>query len=191
MLDASSNAAIIERFPPSALSAERGCEREAEIVDLFGKMRSPLLRYMLTFGITAHDGEEIIQEAFLALFKHLACGRSRANLHGWLFRVCHNLALKHLERARGRPDATNAECDCVERHADSALNPEQQLAETQRRNKLQAVLRALPDQDRYCICLRAEGLRYREIAEILGMSLGAVSISLTRSLARFERADQE
>ncbi len=190
MLEASPNAAIIERFLPATLSAERGSEREVEIVDLFGKMRSPLLRYMLTFGITAHDGEEIIQEAFLALFTHLTRGKSRANLPGWLFRVCHNLALKHLERARGR-DAINAECDCVERHADSALNPEQQLAETQRRNKLQAVLRALPDQDRYCICLRAEGLRYREIAEILGMSLGAVSISLTRSLARFERADQE
>jgi RNA polymerase sigma-70 factor (ECF subfamily) len=38
--------------------------------------------------------------------------------------------------------------------------------------------------------LRAEGLRYREIAEILEMSLGAVSISLSRSLARLERADR-
>jgi RNA polymerase sigma-70 factor (ECF subfamily) len=191
MLNTFSNAAIIERLLPSALSSERGCEREAEIVDLFGKMRSPLLRYMLTFGITAHDGEEIVQEAFLALFEHLTRGKSRANLPGWLFRVCHNLALKHLERVRGRHDALNAERDCVERHADSALNPEEQLAEAQRRERLQALLRALPDQDRYCICLRAEGLRYREIAEILGMSLGAVSISLTRSLARFERADQE
>ncbi len=191
MLDASPNAVVIERFLPAALSAEYGSEREVEIIDLFGEMRSPLLRYLLTFGITAQDGEEIIQEAFLALFQHLVRGKSRANLPGWLFRVCHNLALKHLERLRGRHEAINAEGDCVERRADSALNPEQQLAETQRRNKLQAVLRALPDQDRYCICLRAEGLRYREIAEILGMSLGSVSISLTRSLARFERADQE
>jgi RNA polymerase sigma-70 factor (ECF subfamily) len=39
--------------------------------------------------------------------------------------------------------------------------------------------------------LRAEGLRYREIAQVLDMSLGAVSISLARSLARFERADLE
>jgi RNA polymerase sigma-70 factor (ECF subfamily) len=191
MLDVSPNAAMMERFAPAALSAEGGSARAAEIVDLFGRMRSPLLRYMLTFGVTAHDGEEIVQEAFLALFKHVTNGKSRANLPGWLFRVCHNLALKHLERVRGRHDALNLECDCVERHADSALNPEERLADAQRREKLQAVLRALPDRDRYCICLRAEGLRYREIGEILGMSLGAVSISLARSLARFERADQE
>jgi RNA polymerase sigma-70 factor (ECF subfamily) len=36
--------------------------------------------------------------------------------------------------------------------------------------------------------LRAEGLRYREIAGALAMSLGAVSMSLARSLARIARA---
>ena len=56
--------------------------------------------------------------------------------------------------------------------------------------RLRAVLRALPEHDQHCLRLRAEGLRYREIAEVLGMSLGAVSISLTRSLARLERADR-
>jgi RNA polymerase sigma-70 factor, ECF subfamily len=38
--------------------------------------------------------------------------------------------------------------------------------------------------------LRAEGLRYREIAQILGISLGSVSTFLTRSLAKLFRADR-
>ena len=42
----------------------------------------------------------------------------------------------------------------------------------------------LPEQDRRCLYLRAEGLRYREISTILDMSLGSVSLSLERSLAR-------
>jgi len=50
-----------------------------------------------------------------------------------------------------------------------------------------AVVEALPEQDRRCLFLRAEGLRYREIAEILDMSLGGVSLSLARSLARLAR----
>jgi RNA polymerase sigma-70 factor (ECF subfamily) len=54
---------------------------------------------------------------------------------------------------------------------------------------LLAVVDALPDDDQSCLRLRAEGLRYREIAAVLNMSLGAVSISLTRSLARLMRAD--
>jgi len=50
------------------------------------------------------------------------------------------------------------------------------------------VVAALGEQDRSCLALRAEGLRYREIAKILEISLGAVSISLARSLARIARA---
>jgi DNA-directed RNA polymerase specialized sigma24 family protein len=42
----------------------------------------------------------------------------------------------------------------------------------------------LPEQDRRCLFLRPEGLHYREIASILDVSLGGISISLARSLAR-------
>jgi RNA polymerase sigma-70 factor (ECF subfamily) len=55
---------------------------------------------------------------------------------------------------------------------------------------MQAVLRALPEQDRFCLYLRAEGLRYREIAATLGISLGGVSIALARSLARMKPVDE-
>lgn len=73
---------------------------------------------------------------------------------------------------------------------DPSPTPEAQLARSQREALLQAVLRALPEQDQRCLYLRAEGLRYREIAEALDMSLGSVSISLGRSLARLGRADR-
>jgi RNA polymerase sigma-70 factor (ECF subfamily) len=162
-----------------------------EIVELFSTLRAPLLRYLLAFGISVHDGEEIVQEAFLGLFQHLARGKPRDNLHGWMFRVCHNLALKHRDKARGMQNVLSGPPGWIAGHADLAPNPEEQLVHAQRGEKLQAVLNALPEQDRCCLSLRAEGLRYREIAGILGMSLGAVSISLARSLARFKRAGQE
>ena len=51
-------------------------------------------------------------------------------------------------------------------------------------------MKALTEQDQRCLALRAEGLRYREIADVLGMSLGAVAKSLERSLERIARAAQ-
>jgi RNA polymerase sigma-70 factor (ECF subfamily) len=189
--NSSSPAVLTERLRSTVISADHRSAGEEEVVELFRELRNPMLRYVLTFGIAAHDGEEIVQEVFLALFEHLKRGKSRANLRGWVFRVGHNLALKHVERARGKNAVVTPQFNCVESHVDSSLNPEELFAEAQRRQRLQAVLEALPEQDRYCVCLRAEGMRYREIAEIVGMSLGAVSISLARSLARFERADQE
>src|SRR5271170_2607218 len=69
-------------------------ENERAVMELFEQFRNPLLRYALSFGVPVHDAEEIIQEVFLALFRHLQSGRSRKNLRGWIFRVAHNLALK-------------------------------------------------------------------------------------------------
>lgn len=164
---------------------------EEEVVSLFDQLQDRLLRYMLGLGLPAPDGEEIIQEVFLALFRHLQRGKPRHNLRAWVFQVAHNLALKQRNLARRNRQTlleyggTSAE-NCF---VDRAANPEDQLARSQRQTRFSAVLHALPEQDRRCLSLRAEGLTYREIAHVLDMSLGAVSLSLARSLARFARAD--
>jgi RNA polymerase sigma-70 factor (ECF subfamily) len=161
---------------------------EQEVVQLFDELRSRLLRYLLGFGLPAQDGEEVIQEVFLALFQHLRKGGSRQNLRGWIFRVAHNLGLKR-RLARKREAVLPSGEALTEARPDPGENPEEQVLRRQRQKRLQAVLRALPEQDRWCLSLRAEGLRYREIAAVLDMSLASVSASLVRSLARFSRAD--
>lgn len=165
-------------------------EAESEVIRLFDEHRSRLLRYVLSIGLTMHDGEEIVQDVFLALFRHLQLGRPRDNLRGWIFRVAHNLALKERHAGQSRLDGAELDDVVAARYVDPAASPEQQFAFSQRQQHLVTVLRALPARDQYCLHLRAEGLRYREIAEVLEMSLGAVSISLTRSIARLERADR-
>src|SRR6201996_3493884 len=178
-------------FAAVIVPAELGKSRqttgaEQEVLALFDALQDRLFRYLTSFMLPAPDAEEIIQETFLALFQHLQRGGSRTNLRGWLFRVAHNLALKRLQ-ARHR----HGSCGIGAEHAliDPAPSVEDRLADRQRQAHLQAVLSALPEQDRRCLSLRAEGLRYREIAQVLGMSLGAVSLSLSRSLARIGRAD--
>jgi RNA polymerase sigma-70 factor (ECF subfamily) len=163
---------------------------EVEVVELFEELRDRLLRYLLSLGLSAHDGEEIIQESFLLLFQHLRHGKSRQNLRGWVFRVARNLALKqrtanqlHLRRVIEFDEAS------PEQHVDRNPNPEEQLQSRVRQKRLLSVVRALPEQDKSCLAMRAEGLRYREIAEALGISLGSVAASVARSLARLSRAD--
>ena len=173
-------------LPLSATAADRAGKLsplEEEVVALFDQLRERLLRYLLSLGLPVSDGEEIVQEVFLALFEHLRRERSRENLRGWIFRVAHNLALKRRQRAQ-RDGQTLGELQLV----DPAPDPESQAAARQKQQRLVAVLRVLPELDRHCLFLRAEGLRYREIAKVLDVSLGAVSLSLGRSLARMARA---
>jgi len=169
---------------PVAEDSSHPSALEREVVEHFDQMRERLLWYLLGFGLSMQDCEEIVQEAFLALFRHLQRGRSRRNLRGWLFRVAHNLGLRKRQRTR----LTEEIGDSV---IDPTPNPEDQFATSQTQKRLLAVLHALPEQDRRCLSLRAEGLRYREIAEILDMSLGGVALALGRSLARIARVAEQ
>jgi len=177
------------RALPIRSAADPGDRRdrlEEDVIALFDEFRDPLLRYLSSVGMAFPDCEDVIQEAFIALFRHLHHGKSHDNLRGWLFRVAHNLALKRQYRTRRDlevPTEPGAENSAI----DPAPSPEDQAAYSQTRLRLLAVVEALPEQDRRCLFLRAEGLRYREIAGILDMSLGAVSLSLTRSLVRVAR----
>ena len=157
---------------------------EEEVTELFEQLRDPLFRYLLSFGLSVQDGEEVIQEVFLALFQHLKNGKPRDNLRGWVFRVGHNLALKVRQRHGGPSSQTGSSA------IDGSPDPEQQALYNQRQQRMSAVIRALPRQDRACLALRAEGIRYREIAEILGVSLGTVALSLERSLTKLSRVHE-
>ena len=88
-----------------AASNDRTCALQAEVLALFDELRDRLLRYAMSFGLSFHDGEDILQEVFLALFRHLELDRPRDNLPGWVYRTTHNLALKrraalHMELGR-------------------------------------------------------------------------------------------
>jgi RNA polymerase sigma-70 factor (ECF subfamily) len=179
---------------PLARPADAGSQvsspLEIEVVELFEELRDRLLRYLLVLGLSVHDGEEIVQESFLLLFQHLRRGKSRQNLRGWIFRVARNLALKQRTANQVRLRRTvDFDETLPEQQTDRNPNPEEQLQTRQRQRRLQAVVRALPEQDQSCLCMRAEGLRYREIAEALGISLGSVAASLARSLEKLGRAD--
>lgn len=174
----------------SATTAEELNDQQRQVMALFDELRDRLLRYVIAFGLSSADGEEIIQEAFLSLMHHLKLGRSRHNLRGWLFRVAHNQSLKRLAGNERRRDLSGGGGMDANLRRDPAPDPEESALMSQRQNRLVAVLRALPEQDQRCLRLRAEGLRYREIADVLGISLGSVAASLSLSLERLGRADR-
>ncbi|MGH9142681.1 MAG: RNA polymerase sigma factor [Vicinamibacterales bacterium] len=68
-------------------------------------------------------------------------------------------------------------------------NPETRLVQHERQRRLRSVVHALPDRERHCLFLRAQGLTYRDIAKTLSLSLGGVAKALTRAMTRLVNAD--
>lgn len=159
------------------------------MVEVFDRMYPKLIGYTLRFTpLTIQDSEEVVQEAFLALHRHLRGGKPLATPDAWMFQVTQNLALKRaLNTRREIRRLVWLERPEKELAPDPCLTPEGSLAERAARTGVAAVVMALPQLDRQCLALRSEGLRYREISEILGVSLGTVAKSLERSLERIVR----
>jgi RNA polymerase sigma-70 factor, ECF subfamily len=106
------------------------------------------------------------------------------NLRGWIFRVAHNHGLTIRNR---ESMALALEPDVERQIPDRGENPEQALLERERRLRFHQAVEALSHQQRNCLYLRAEGFRYREIAEILGLSDSSVSVFLQRAIRRLRK----
>ena len=102
--------------------------------------------------------------------------------------MAHNLALKR-RIANKAFERSLVDEDALAQHPCEGPNAEEEFSFSQTKQRLRAVFRALPAQDQRCLYLRAEGLKYRQIAKVLGVSVGGVSLSLSRSLARIIQAN--
>jgi RNA polymerase sigma-70 factor (ECF subfamily) len=151
---------------------------EQSLPQLFTELRDPLCRYLLSLGLNPAEAEDAAQESFLRLCERLAREgpQNHANIRGWLFRVAHNLARDNYRHSQRRPaEALEDNMEAVGASSDSRPTPEEHLLEREREKRLQAELNRLPEEQRHCLHLRAEGLRYREIAEVLGVGTSTVA----------------
>jgi RNA polymerase sigma-70 factor (ECF subfamily) len=159
--------------------------RPDDVALLFGELRRPLLRYLLSLSLSPAEAEDIVQEAFLRLCQQFTAGPC-FNVRAWIFRVSHNLALDQ-HRRRGRaPEALDHDefSNPAVVLTDSCATPEQQAIDRQRAQRLHEALLRLPIHQQHCLHLRAEGLRYREIAEVLGAGTSTVADWVQAALER-------
>lgn len=163
-------------LPLSRLSA---CASEA--TNLYRELRKPLLRYLVCLGLSGDEAQDVVQDAFLLLHRHLTAGGSQENIRGWLFRVAHNQARNRQNRYdRHFREPMDGEREPV---LDEAT-PERAVLEKEKFQQLGRAMRLLAASERECLLLRAAGLRYREIGDVLGMATSTVSDTVDRAVKK-------
>jgi RNA polymerase sigma-70 factor, ECF subfamily len=167
------------------LGAGRTSDLETDLLTLFDACAPALTRYARGCGLPADVADDIVQEAFMALFRHLGLGRPRENLRGWLFTVVHRQAQKHRRRmARRRTVELIVEPLVIEARPSPDDDPEATCLAREAERRLRSAFAELPERQQQALLLRSEGLTYRDIAHVLGMSLGGVAKTLGRGLAQ-------
>ncbi len=159
---------------------------------IIAQFESPLLRYATRFVNDAASAQDVVQEAFIRLYRTWHGGRlENGRLSGWLYRATHNAAVDLIrkEDRRRRLHARHAE--------EPTLDPAARAADANeiadRRRIVLDHVAALPPAEREVLVLRLqEGFSYRDSARVTCRTEGNVGCLLhqaTRRLAaHFKKA---
>jgi RNA polymerase sigma-70 factor (ECF subfamily) len=137
-------------------------------------------RFALRLSNDCHVAEDLTQETFLRAWRQRGQLRDASKVRVWLFRITANLWRDRLRR--GRSPVARA-CRLEDAEAGHALPAERVLLGKEELSRALEAMASLPPRQREVLHLSAcEGLATAEIADILGISAGAIKAHL--SLAR-------
>lgn len=171
------------------LKQDRASSPLQELVSqLFTESREDVYRYLLTLGLHPPQAQEAAQEVFLRLYASLKKGEEIQNPRAWVFRVAHNHGLKvRARQASEEPFDPSLEA----RLSGSTETAEHALLERERMLQFHKAVEGLSEQQRRCLFLRMEGMRYPEIGAALGISPSAVGEFLRRAMVRLRKVRGE
>jgi RNA polymerase sigma-70 factor (ECF subfamily) len=168
--------------------AQRG--DKAAFAELFTRYEGRIFGYLYRMVGNRAWAEDLAQEAFIQAHQHLSQLGPPYAFKAWMYRIAGNLALDGLRRYRHEvplPDWDGGHVTAPQ-PADHRRegDPEQQARLAEVRAAVWRALHQLPDNYRQILVLREiDGLSYKEIAGVLGVSLDNVRITLHRARLQF------
>ena len=169
---------------PSSGTSDRFTQAAWETEQLFEKHSSNLIRYLRSGVRNRNDLEDLAQETFVRYFRARCSGEAIGNPKGWLYRVGRRLAIDHARKHKPvlldedgwrnveAAQATLPDWDAGERSLRSSSLPWHKLSPMEKESLL----------------LRAEGLTFREVAEVLDVSISTAASYVARAIKKFRRA---
>lgn len=130
---------------------------------------SRIYRFAYRFFADADEASEITQKTFIKTYQNVSSLDDPGKFSPWIYRIANNLCLDELKRA-GRRKSTSLESWLEQTGGaeSDSMAPDDRLHQKELGAIIQKALLTLPDEQRTVIILKEyEGLKFREIAEIL------------------------
>jgi RNA polymerase sigma-70 factor (ECF subfamily) len=164
--------------------------------DLYHRHRKGLIHHAYRFVGDFARAEDLVQEAFLQVYRARARYEPRARFGTYLYRVMTNICLNDRRQARKRTESLadtrddRREASTTDRRSvDMSDSPEEHLVGIEVAERLRSAMqRIYPNQAAALEMSRIQGLSYREVADSLDTSVSAVK-SLVFRATRILRQD--
>ena len=178
----------VRTLPPIALVTDDEGLHEV-VCRTYETERLAIYRYLVSLRLPPSVAQEITQDVFLKLYVTLQDGTEIRAPRAWLFTVATRMFLnwrrdEHVADAVSGDDAARA----LDGLADPGEGMEHLLIRQQRLEAVAAAIGGLSPRQQICLHLRAEGLRYKDIAETLGIGVPTVAEFVRRAVVRLQKA---
>jgi RNA polymerase sigma-70 factor (ECF subfamily) len=184
-----------DRCTDDELMLRCGRGHTAALNELMDRYRDAAYRYAWRIFRDHHTAEDITQEFFVKLFRNAARYQPRGHFTTYFYRVLANLCFDLLRKRKRRKKVQAIQMDPIEAEGTELeplardTDPTAPLRAQETQDAVRSALKSLPLHVREAIELREfEGLRYREISEVMDVSLNEVKVLLHRGRKLLARA---
>ena len=154
------------------------------VAELFARLEVPLVAYVRrhVWG-DLEMARDIVQDAFVKLCQE-AWPEIEPHATAWLYKTCRNRAID-LSRREGRMNAIHTTADVAKLQDPSLSGPETSAERDEQLDELRANVVRLTEQQQEVLRLRLhDGLSYRQIAEVTGMTVTNVGYHLHQAISQ-------
>ncbi|WP_251735617.1 RNA polymerase sigma factor [Frankia sp. R82] len=161
-------------------------EGDAGAVRVLYERHAPaMLRLLRRLTPSAQTAEELLQEAWIAVWQSASSFRGDASVRAWLLGVTRRQAHNRLRRGM----VVEVDLDAAELVADQAVDVENEVLATASHGAIMNAIDALPHHLREVVMLAlVEELPYRDIAAIVDVPVGTVKSRMSHARARLCRS---
>jgi RNA polymerase sigma-70 factor (ECF subfamily) len=189
----------MSQSPPDALSlfALQGRPRSDHlrldevrrvVEECYAARRTSVYRYIVSLTRNPAEAEDLTQEVFLRLYDGLADGSLQEIHFQWLLTVARNLVVDLARKRRSETPVTDAVDRALrETRADPRDSVEESLVVEARSEEWARALSTLSGIQRTCLQCRADGLTFREIAELLNVHISCAVDQTNRAIEKLRR----
>ena len=147
-------------------------DRERQFLELFEQNKASIRRVCYGYLNSPSEIDDLFQEIMTNVWNSLPSFRGEAKISTWVYRIAVNTALVYRKKWKQGEELSD--------FPDQSCGTQQRLEDQERLEALHRAIATLPDQDRLIVTLLLEGLSYKEIAEVTGITVNYVGVKISR-----------
>jgi len=158
--------------------------RNAAVSEFIRQFQKPVYYYVRRMVLSHEDADDLTQVVFIKAWKGLDGFRAESKLSTWLYRIAHNECISFL---RSNKRIMNVDVSDMEHMLGAALQSDVLFSGDEIQLRLQTAIAQLPEKQKTVFIMRYYNeLKYEEMAEITGTSVGALKASYHHAVQKIE-----